>query len=582
MAERFEPNNYPVARQSPRRLTGKSFWNMHVPFAFALTQMLQPRLFVELGTHRGESYSAFCQAVQTLGLDTELGTRCYAVDTWAGDIHTGQYASEIYDELKAHHDAFYETFSTLVPSLFDEALGRFEDGSIDLLHIDGTHTYESVRHDFESWLPKMSERGVVIMHDVAEYRQDFGVWRLWDELKARYPHFEFPFGHGLGVLGVGEEIPESVAAFLNDEEHKPATAHYFQMLGEHVAALAAAREKGEGNGSGDSPEPVEQTAGDIPGSSQQAPRVLAFYLPQFHPTPENDLWWGKGFTEWSNVAQARPLFPGHRQPRLPADLGFYDLRLAETRQAQANLAREDGIHGFCYYHYWFSGRRLLERPLNEMLITGEPDFPFCLAWANHTWTMHWNENKPGRLIEQEYSEADDREHIRWLFNVFSDDRYIKVDGRPLFLVYRVGDLPDPVRTFQTWRQEAYRAGVAEPYICMMESNGNGGDPREAGCDAAVEFPPHQTGVKLNRVDGPEGLYQGYEPNRVFDYAERVEKQLGRPEPPYRRFHTVMPGFDNTPRHRSGDANIYPDSTPELYERWLAGALDKSSSRRPEE
>jgi hypothetical protein len=190
-------------------------------------------------------------------------------------------------------------------------------------------------------------------------------------------------------------------------------------------------------------------------------RLIAFYLPQFHPIPENDDWWGKGFTEWRNVVQAKPLFPGHYQPHLPADLGFYDLRVPETRQAQADLAREYGIHGFCYYHYWFKGRRLLERPFNEVLTSGQPDFPFCLCWANESWTRAWDGQSGVILMKQEYSEEDDYQHIRWLSNVFRDKRYIRYEGKPLFLVYRVRDLPNPLQTTEIWRNEARRAGIGE-------------------------------------------------------------------------------------------------------------------------
>jgi hypothetical protein len=166
-----------------------------------------------------------------------LQTVCYAVDTWAGDIHTSAYTASVLDEFRAYHDPRYGSFSTLVCGRFDDARDGFADGGIDLLHIDGTHTYEAVRHDFESWLPKMSRTGIVILHDIAEHRKDFGVWRWWQELKTRYPHFEFLFGHGLGVVAVGETIPSSMQTFFADRHNALATAHYFSMLGERVALL---------------------------------------------------------------------------------------------------------------------------------------------------------------------------------------------------------------------------------------------------------------------------------------------------------------------------------------------------------
>src|SRR5947199_769718 len=154
-------------------------------------------------------------------------------------------------------------------------------------------------------------------------------------------------------------------------------------------------------------------------------RAIAFYLPQYHPIPENDAWWGKGFTEWNNVVKAKPLFPGHHQPHLPADLGFYDLRLPEAREAQAAMAREHGIHGFCYYHYWFSGRRLLQRPVDEIVATGKPEFPFCLCWANENWTRAWDGREREILLKQDYTVEMDRRHIADLARYFRDPKYIR-------------------------------------------------------------------------------------------------------------------------------------------------------------
>jgi lipopolysaccharide biosynthesis protein len=175
-------------------------------------------------------------------------------------------------------------------------------------------------------------------------------------------------------------------------------------------------------------------------------RAIAFYLPQYHPIPENDDWWGKGFTEWTNVAKAKPMFKGHYQPRLPADLGYYDLRIPEVREAQAQMAAKHGIEGFCYWNYWFgNGRQILERPLNEILATGKPDFPFCLAWANETWSGIWHGNPKKILIEQKYlGDKDYTSYFNYLLKAFNDPRYITVEGKPLFCINAPHQIPDIV------------------------------------------------------------------------------------------------------------------------------------------
>jgi lipopolysaccharide biosynthesis protein len=319
-------------------------------------------------------------------------------------------------------------------------------------------------------------------------------------------------------------------------------------------------------------------------------RLIAYYLPQFHPIPENDLWWGKGFTEWTNVAQARPLFPGHYQPHIPADLGFYDLRLPETRQAQADLAREYGIHGFCYYHYWLGGKRLLERPFEEVLASGQPDFPFCLCWANESWTRVWDGANDEHLARQTYSEADDREHTRWLLRAFRDPRYIRVEGKLLFLIYRAADLPAPLRTTSLWRAEARRAGLGELLLCRVESNfaSERGDPAALGFDAAVEFQPDlfRLGTPMRRGRLWRGLRRlrlssgDYDHNHVFDYAAVAQHMLSKPEPPYRRFPCVTPMWDHSPR-RPGGAFILAHSTPAAYEDWLRTVVQRQAQSKRE-
>jgi glycosyltransferase involved in cell wall biosynthesis len=227
----FDSLDYPACFDMPHRLTNVRSWHEHIPFAFAIMQMLRPKVFVELGTHRGDSYCTFCQVVQKLDLDTQ----CYAIDTWEGDTHAGQYDSSIYEELKAYHDPLYSRFSRLIRCAFDDALARFPEGSIDLLHIDGLHTYSAVRHDFESWLPKMSTKGVVLFHDTNVMDGDFGVWKLWKELALRFEGFEFGHGHGLGVLVVGNAAPEPIEQLVRCETDRAiAVAKFYSALGRSI------------------------------------------------------------------------------------------------------------------------------------------------------------------------------------------------------------------------------------------------------------------------------------------------------------------------------------------------------------
>ena len=226
------------------------------------------------------------------------------------------------------------------------------------------------------------------------------------------------------------------------------------------------------------------------GDPNAAVRLIAFYLPQFHPIPENDLWWGEGFTEWTNVSKAQPLFEGHYQPHIPADFGYCDLRSPEVRRQQAEMAREYGLHGFCYYHYWFQGKRLLERPFNEVLASGEPDFPFCLCWANEPWSRRWNGSNQDVLQAQSYSSDDDRAHLRYLLPALSDRRAITVDGKPMFIVYQAKELPDPASTIAIWREEARRGGLAGLYLVAVETGWDAGwDATQFGFDAKVLFQP---------------------------------------------------------------------------------------------
>ena len=312
-------------------------------------------------------------------------------------------------------------------------------------------------------------------------------------------------------------------------------------------------------------------------------RAIAFYLPQYHPVPENDEWWGKGFTEWTNVTKAKPQFPGHYQPHLPSDLGFYDLRLPEARESQADLAREYGIHGFCYYHYWFNGRRILEKPFNQVLESGKPDFPFCLCWANENWTRTWSGGHKDILLEQHYNHDDDLAHIRSLIPAFRDPRYIKVNGKPLFLVYRSELLPDPAKTCELWREEARQHGFDDLYIVRVESFVSDIEPSSCGFDAAIEFAPdwRNTGRSLFSTAWLKSLAQKklfpatLTENNIIDYDTLATTMMRKPEPTYTRFPGVTPSWDNSARRNKG-ATMLVNSTPDKYEQWLANAANRAT------
>ncbi|PYI48991.1 MAG: hypothetical protein DMF11_02170 [Verrucomicrobia bacterium] len=628
----FNPLDHPICLSYPLRVASTAsarFWVEHIPLGMFLVDVLRPRVLVELGTFSGVSFCAFCQAVKELG----TGTRCYAVDTWQGDPHNGYYGPEVLSELKSHHDPLYGGFSCLIQSTFDEALSQFENGSIDLLHIDGFHAYEAVRRDFENWLPKMSERGVMLFHDINVRELDFGVWKLWEEVKPRYPHFEATWGQGLGLLAVGNQQPDLLRSLCNSPEGKLTEVRdFFCQLGlrlelarERDELTAKLQEQSNVIGSFQQSLPMRffyiwsrkgvggvarhaiaklsaisrqltigrhhrRTKSD---NRQMNVRPIALYLPQYHPIPENDSWWGEGFTEWTNVSKARPRFSRHFQPHVPADLGFYDLRLPEARQAQADLAREYGIYGFCYYSYWFNGKRLLSRPFDETLASGQPDFPFCLCWANENWTRIWDGLDKDILMEQSYSEEDDRQHIRWLANAFRDKRYIKVGDRPLFLVYRARSIPDPVKTTSIWRDEARKLGFRELYLCRVESFAEEHEcPACLGFDASVEFQPDWSSFPTLTMPLRRGRMwqyltrwglssEAYQQNDIYSYKRVAELMRRRDLPPYKRFPCVTPGWDNSSRRKRG-AIILKGSTPKLYRRWLEATLARFEPYGPGE
>jgi lipopolysaccharide biosynthesis protein len=297
-------------------------------------------------------------------------------------------------------------------------------------------------------------------------------------------------------------------------------------------------------------------------------RLIAFYLPQFHPIPENDAWWGDGFTEWTNVRRGLPRFAGHVQPRQPGDLGFYDLRDPAAMRRQIALARRYGVGGFCFHHYWFNGRRLLEKPLEMLLADPSLDMPFCINWANENWTRRWDGNDDEVLIGQAHSPEDDVAFARSLLPAVRDRRYITVDGRPLVMIYRPGLLPSPLATMRRWRTTFMGAGLNNPYIVMAQGFGDS-DPRHYGIDAAVEFPPHKVAVTPSINDDLRILDPDFA-GRVLDYAAVAHHAVSLPRPAYRLFRGVAPSWDNEAR-RPGRGLTLAHSTPARYGAWLRQA-----------
>lgn len=310
-------------------------------------------------------------------------------------------------------------------------------------------------------------------------------------------------------------------------------------------------------------------------SAASNPRLIAFYLTQFHPIPENDAWWGKGFTEWTNVTKAKPLFDGHYQPHLPTDFGFYDLRVRAARHDQIQLAKQFGIDGFCYHYYWFSGTRLLNQPLDDMLSDPESDMPFCLCWANENWTRRWDAAEHEILIAQRYLPDDDLNFIKSLIPFFSDPRYIRVDGVPLLVVYRPQHLPDARKTADIWRNYCRSVGIGEIHLCAALTHGNE-DYSQFGFDSGVEFPPHN--MKCRNV-ADQVLF--HEPFRgyVARYQEIAQAYLDREYQHGNVFKGIFPSWDNTPR--TGDRGVVIlDGTPANYEYWLAETIRKTRENFP--
>ena len=326
--------------------------------------------------------------------------------------------------------------------------------------------------------------------------------------------------------------------------------------------------------------PTTSRAPEVTALVAMRPRLVPFLLPQFHPTAENDKWWGRGFTEWTNVTKARPLFTGHVQPHLPADLGFYDLRLPEARIAQADLARSFGIEAFCYYHYWFHGTRLLHQPIDDVLSSGEPNFPFCFCWANEPWSRTWLGDEREVLIAQRYSREDDRVHAQWLTRAFADPRYLKTNGRPVFLIYRVSHMDAPAATIDILREASAREGLPDPYVVLCDGHQAGGDLRAMyGADMTLRYEPQLSVLPggLRSMNRWRRLITNFTNAgmvsaklRLYDYARSRALMRGivSKGPSIR---TVLVRWDNSPR-RGARGIIMTSATPTAFGRELRGEM----------
>lgn len=311
-------------------------------------------------------------------------------------------------------------------------------------------------------------------------------------------------------------------------------------------------------------------------------KLIAFYLPQFHPVKENDEWWGKGFTEWTNVSKALPQYKGHYQPHFPGELGFYDLRVPEVMSRQVELAKMYGIHGFCFYYYWFNGRRILEKPLDQF-VQSTSDFPFCLCWANENWTRRWDGEESEVLLEQNYEEESLEKFIVDLKPYISDRRYIRVENKPLLIIYRPSLIPNIKNVVEKWRAYCKAEGIGDIYLLGVYVKSWGfSNYKEYGFDGMVEFPPHssyESGASLIN-DNVELLNKQFN-GLIFDYEEYVNMKKYSSNNVKGLHRGIIPSWDNTAR-RGANATIYHGSTPALYKKWLFDLIEYTKKSFPKD
>jgi hypothetical protein len=308
------------------------------------------------------------------------------------------------------------------------------------------------------------------------------------------------------------------------------------------------------------------------------PLLLAYYLPQFHPTPENDAWWGRGVTEWHNVSRAVPQYPGHYQPRLPGELGYYDLRLTENIARQIELARTHGIYGFAYYFYWFDGKRLLDKPLDAFLNDASLEFPFCLCWANESWTRRFDGNSNEVLMRQSESVESYRAFIESVKPYFADSRYIRIHGRPVLIIYRPSLVPESQKVLSYWRTFCQDAGLGNPYIIGVKENTFDRDLLSLGYDAQTEFHPGSVYRYCREITNQFHFMDNNFRGTIFDYADLVKNKRYLKSTGRKLYRAIMPMWDNTPR-RINRPMIYEGASPKLYKEWLKDILKETRGNR---
>lgn len=312
----------------------------------------------------------------------------------------------------------------------------------------------------------------------------------------------------------------------------------------------------------------------VPGTAKKRAMVLAYYLTQFHTFPENDRWWGTGFTEWTNIARAQPRFHDHYQPRIPRDLGFYCLDDLDVIRKQVTMALAAGIGGFVYYYYWFNGKRLLEKPLEQFLKAQDINMPFCLMWANESWTRRWDGLEGEVLISQDYRAGDDEALCADFARHFQDPRYIRLEGRPLLMIYRPSLIPDTSEAIMRWRQ-LFQSNHNENPIILMSQSFNDFDPTKYGLDGAIEFPPHKLTQHMSNINQTVEYIDDAFSGNIYSYDQVVTESLSEATPSFPLIKTAVPSWDNDAR-RQGTGLVIQGSTPKKYEQWLSELVDKAN------